>query len=99
MKRHIRNDNLMHSGGHCALCGRYFDINEVVVGVYTEYFLLRNKACPCPTCFGHQLHRVQDPTLDDVLDRLKFCDLSPRNMMTRASVWLSYYKVEDPGRN
>lgn len=85
-------DDLLPNGGHCTLCGRYFDINEVRVGVYTDYYLSRRKACPCPTCFGHQLHRVQDPSLEDVMDMLKFCDLKPSLMFDRASIW------DAPGR-
>lgn len=80
-------DDLLPNGGHCALCGRYFDINEVQVGVYTDYYLSRRKACPCPTCFGHQLHRVQDPSIEDVMQVLKFCDLRPSDLIDRASVW------------
>lgn len=78
------------------MCGRYFDFNEVNIGVYTEYFLLHRTRCPCPTCFGHQLHRVQDPTLGDVLDRHKYCDHTPRNMMTAASLWTSPYVPDEP---
>lgn len=96
----LRNcqDDSLPNGGHCALCGRYFDINEVQVGVYTDYYLSRGTACPCPTCFGHQLHRVQDPSLQDVMELLKFCDSRPSRMFDRASIWDTAVRRRDRRR-
>jgi hypothetical protein len=80
-------DDLLPVNGHCHMCGRYFNLNEVHVGVFTDYFLLRTSDCPCPTCFGHQLHRIEDPMLEDVLDAKKFCDIKPTKIIAKASVW------------
>lgn len=80
-------DDSLPNGGCCLLCGRYFDINEVQTGVYTEYYLSRRNSCPCPTCFGHQLQRLHDPSLEDVMEARKFCDLSPSALIDRVSVW------------
>jgi hypothetical protein len=86
-------DDLLPFTGHCNLCGRYFDINEVNVGVFVHYFLLHRPSCPCPTCLGEQLHRVQDPTLQDVLFSRKFCDRSPNQVIRLASVWRNAEKI------
>jgi hypothetical protein len=86
-------DNLLPFGGTCTLCGRYFDINEVYLGVFVEYFLHKKDDCTCPTCFGEQLHRVQDPSVENVLESQKYCDRRPSDLILAASTW------RKPGRD
>ncbi len=80
-------DNLLPFGGQCILCGRYFDMNEVYLGVYVEYFLHKQEECTCPTCFAEQLHRVQDPSVEDVLQSQQYCDRRPSELLRQASRW------------
>ena len=84
-----RQDDLLPLGGQCILCGRYYDINEVQVGVYVDYFLNKRQECTCPTCFGEQLHRIDNPNLENVLFSRRYCDTRPSELMRRASRWAS----------
>jgi hypothetical protein len=89
-----RYDDLLPVGGQCTLCGRYYNINEVQIGVYVDYFLLKRQECTCPTCFGEQLHRVDDPTLDDVLFSRRYCDRRPSELLGRVSVWAKHERSD-----
>jgi hypothetical protein len=80
-------DNVLPRGGQCLLCGRYYDMNEVELGVYVDFFLHKQQRCTCPTCFSEQLHRVEDPQLDDVLFSRKYCDVRPSALLRSASKW------------
>ena len=96
----INDDNSLSTVGHCTLCGRMFTVNEVQEGgVFIEYFLLHQGKSSCPTCFGEQLHRMKDPSLDDVLECEKFCDQRPSQLLDSASVWDDVPAQDTPSKD
>ena len=80
-------DDSLPTRGTCMLCGRLFDLNEVQTGIFLSYFLLHRGACPCPTCFGSRVHRVEDPDLETVFLARRFLDTAPSRVIRNASVW------------
>lgn len=89
-----RVDEALPISGYCILCGRAYNINEVNVGIYVDYYVKKGQECSCPTCFSEQIHRMQDPSLQDVLARHRYCDRKPSTLLQQASVWAPHpYKA------
>ncbi len=80
-------DDTLPKGGTCRYCGRLFDINEVVLGAYVEFYLANRDSCSCPTCFSQTIYGATNLPEENVLFRLSFADTAPSTLLQRASVW------------
>lgn len=80
-------DDAMPHHARCFCCGRYYDLNEVHLGAYTDYYLAHGPQSPCPSCFSQMIHGVKDPVQDNLLLRRLFSDTRFSLLLRRVSVW------------
>ena len=84
---HEHSDDAIPHGARCYCCGRYYDMNEVHVGAYTDYYLVNGAESSCPSCFSQIIYGVADPIRDNLLYRRLFTDTPFSRLLRDFSLW------------